>query len=151
MSNEYPSEEELQKIEVWDHKDPLGLVEFIKDIWHWEDYAVSRETKDGVTYLQLDTGGWSGNEDIVSALEKNMFWSLWWQRSERSGHYWFEIRDLKTYLGDGVYVEIDNDAIILTTDNGWIDDPRTRNRIILESRVYNALIESVNRRTRARK
>lgn len=94
MNDKYPSEEELEKIEGWDDKDPLGLVEFVKDIWRWEDLALS-ETKDGVTYLELHTGGWSGNEDILSALEKNMFWTLWWQRSERGGHYWFQVKELK--------------------------------------------------------
>lgn len=50
---------------------------------------------------------------------------------------------MKTYLGDSVYVEIDNDQIILTTENGWPDDPR--NRIVLEPEVYNELVKYINR------
>lgn len=43
----------------------------------------------------------------------------------------------KTYLGDSVYAEFDGWAIVLTTENGYPDDPR--NRIVLEDSVYHAL------------
>jgi len=40
----------------------------------------------------------------------------------------------KTYLGDSVYAEFDPiGRIILTTENGYPDDPR--NRIVLEPEV----------------
>jgi hypothetical protein len=40
----------------------------------------------------------------------------------------------KMYLGDSVYVELDDSrAIVLTTWNGYDDDPR--NRIVLEPEV----------------
>lgn len=44
----------------------------------------------------------------------------------------------KTYLGDSVYVEWNGYSIILTTENGYSDDPR--NRIVLESEVYDSLL-----------
>lgn len=38
---------------------------------------------------------------------------------------------MKTYIGDSVYAEYDDlGRIILTTENGYLDDPR--NRIVLE-------------------
>jgi hypothetical protein len=43
----------------------------------------------------------------------------------------------KIYLGDSVYAEFDGYSIILTTDNGYPDDPR--NRIVMEPEVINAL------------
>ena len=92
--NKYPSEQELKQITEWSPEDPKGLIEFLKDNWHWPSY-ITAEEKDDTIFLELHTGGWSGNEDIVVALEKNMFWSLWWMRSERGGHYWFEVRKLK--------------------------------------------------------
>jgi len=49
----------------------------------------------------------------------------------------------KMYLGDSVYAEYDGFAIILTTENGYDDDPR--NRIVLEPEVYTALLEFVKR------
>jgi hypothetical protein len=43
----------------------------------------------------------------------------------------------KTYLGDSVYVEVDElGRIVLTTNNGWPDDPR--NIIIMEPEVQSA-------------
>jgi hypothetical protein len=45
----------------------------------------------------------------------------------------------KRYLGDGVYVEFDGYAIVLTTENGL----RITNRVVLEPPVYNALVEYV--------
>ena len=45
------------------------------------------------------------------------------------------------YLGDSVYVETDGYGLILTTNNGYHDDPR--NRIYLEPEVYAALVAYV--------
>jgi len=40
--------------------------------------------------LELSTGGWSHNEDIIEDLQKyNFFWFIYWQKSERGGHYCF--------------------------------------------------------------
>jgi hypothetical protein len=50
----------------------------------------------------------------------------------------------KEYLGDSVYVEIDeDDGIILTTWNGYEDDPR--NIIYMEPKVVRALLAYVYR------
>ena len=43
----------------------------------------------------------------------------------------------KAYLGDSVYAAHDGYSLILTTENGYPDDPR--NRIVLEPDVYRAL------------
>lgn len=46
----------------------------------------------------------------------------------------------KAYLGDAVYVEIDDFGdVVLTTENGV----RETNRIVLEERVYSALLSYV--------
>jgi hypothetical protein len=43
-------------------------------------------------HLELHTFGWSGNESIVDALDKNvLFWMTCWEQSNRGGHYKFEI------------------------------------------------------------
>jgi hypothetical protein len=44
---------------------------------------------------------------------------------------------LKQYLGDSVYAECDGFRVILTTENGYPDDPR--NRIVLEPEAVYAL------------
>lgn len=51
--------------------------------------------------------------------------------------------DTKEYLGDGVYVDLDEwGAIILTTENGL----KITNRIVLEPIVCQALKEYVDRK-----
>lgn len=45
----------------------------------------------------------------------------------------------KEYIGDGIYVEIDEKGIVLTTENGI----RITNIIVLEPQVFQALIEYV--------
>lgn len=48
-------------------------------------------TKDGTRY-EIATGGWSGVESIVGALESNfLFWALAWESTHRGGLYVFEL------------------------------------------------------------
>lgn len=86
MSNEYPREQELKRIEKWNIPDDLnGLLEFIEELWKYSEYFIRKDN-----LLELHTGGWSGNEDIIFSLERNtMFYCLYWQKSERGGHYYF--------------------------------------------------------------
>lgn len=43
-------------------------------------------------HLELHTGGHSTNEGIIESLQKHeIFWNLWWQKTERGGHYYFII------------------------------------------------------------
>lgn len=88
MERDYPTKAELKKIAKWDFNDFAGLMEFVKELWHWDDYI----EQDGNIY-KLHTGGWSGNEDIINALAKNsLFWLMCWVESRRGGHYIFELR-----------------------------------------------------------
>ena len=50
----------------------------------------------------------------------------------------------KTYLGDSVYVDREDGMIVLTTDNGYPDDPRNQiysNKIYMEPSVVEALMK----------
>lgn len=49
----------------------------------------------------------------------------------------------KEYLGDSVYAEWDGHGIVLTTNNGYDDDPR--NRIVLEPEIYFGLARFVEK------
>jgi hypothetical protein len=91
---DYPTDVDLARIKSWGMDDPFGLAEFIGSIWWMPDFGFNLTGK-RVKKLALHTGGWSGNESIIEALEANMFWTLYWRRTDRGGHYYFTIRLLK--------------------------------------------------------
>ena len=96
---EYPTDEQLDRIKQWDTL-AIGvkpLVEYVESLWWAPDWGF--KLRDGYIQwdrrrakkLELHTGGWSGNEDIIGALRSSFFWFLYWQKSLRGGHYWFTI------------------------------------------------------------
>ena len=97
---EYPTDEELSRITDWDilKEGVRPLIEYIQSLWWMPEWGFV--LRDGYTRwnrrhakkLELHTGGWSGNESIIGALQQNwLFWSLFWEKSEVGGHYWFTI------------------------------------------------------------
>jgi len=93
--NGYPDEESLKKIRDWDIlKDGVsGLLDLVEENTQWADRQIERRGK-RVIYYSYHTGGWSGNEDVIHALKGNLFfWALYWVKTERGGHYYFEIKD----------------------------------------------------------
>lgn len=103
MSNTYPSDAALERIKAWDFNTPLEWFAYIKQAgnwwpdpepWGWSEEDVFADDFDGKRRrFHISTGGWSGNEDILSAMEENfMLWGLTWQSSRRGGHYVFEVR-----------------------------------------------------------
>lgn len=87
---DYPSQEDLEEIKTLSNQfeDYSNLIEKLKEIWRWNDYI-----KHEGNHLELHTGGWSGNEDIIAALQGSMFWMFNWQKSERGGHYYFTLKE----------------------------------------------------------
>ena len=49
---------------------------------------------------------------------------------------------MKQYLGDSVYVDVENGMLKLTTENGLHTDPS--NMICLEPEVFSALVQYVD-------
>ena len=49
-----------------------------------------------VTFRSRDdggfTGGWSGNESVISALDGTMFNLRWWETTKRGGMYVYKVR-----------------------------------------------------------
>ena len=97
----YPLERQLKKIENFDvmksPDHPLKLFHYIRTIWHWPDWGYYEHwgfnfIRKKVFKIECHTGGWSGNECIIQALEKNKWvWAFFWEKSVRGGHFYFEI------------------------------------------------------------
>ena len=94
----YNTDKEMRLIEKWDVKEVFTLLDYIEQRWWCADWGFNKEWgKDylhnkPIIKLELHTGGWSGNEDIINALLKNqMFKILWYYQWNRGGHYKFEI------------------------------------------------------------
>lgn len=93
---DYPTSAELKKIRNWDIDTPeklFALLDYFETRWQYGDYELKGKN---VLQLCLSTYGWSGNEDLIDALKKNLFWTCFWQKSLRGGHYFFKI-NLKTF------------------------------------------------------
>ena len=87
----YPTDETLEAIEKWDARDTLGLFAFMEQCWSYPHYW----NRAG-DVIQISTGGWSGNESIISAFQANYIaWIFTWVSSRRGGHYEFEVREKK--------------------------------------------------------
>jgi len=88
-SDGYPDKDELEKIKSWNWRDGEGLLEYVAGLWHWDNYAWQK----GKLWF-LSTGGWSGNEELIDAMQENLVWWMFhWYRSTRGGHYEFQPRD----------------------------------------------------------
>lgn len=82
----YPSDIELKTIAKWDSLDFKGLFKFVQSIW--AEYGFIKIWGKKVTMV---TGGWSGNESIIGAMQDNtVFWMTCWQSSKRGGQYIFQ-------------------------------------------------------------
>lgn len=64
-------------------------VSIIEKYWNQDYGTFDIEGKNGIIILELTTGGWSENEEIIDVLSTTMFWLLWWQESKRGGYYKF--------------------------------------------------------------
>ncbi len=94
----YPTEEALGLIKEWDSNDQPGMMAFVKQCWWMPEWGWDED--DGKNFLNKDirifnisTGGWSGNEDLIGAMQENMiFWMMSWYSSRVGGHYVFKVR-----------------------------------------------------------
>ena len=126
--NPYPTNSELLIIRKWDilQYDIPGLIEYINCVWWAPDWGFKlSKGRDRLFHrrcikLQLHTGGWSGNEDVIVALQQNfLFWSMFWRKHTAGGHYWFEIamKEWNRSLSKKQYYELkERTDIILNKD-----------------------------------
>ena len=87
----YPDETDLETIRKWDHTDFDGLIGYVQVLWKYPERIVSADSLSPSWYIS--TGGWSGNERLIRAMQYNeIWWSLFWYKSRVGGHYWFRDR-----------------------------------------------------------
>ena len=89
----YPSRADLNFIENYDvsKMGTRALARFVASIWHWDDYVIIGKR----TRFELHTGGWSGNEDIIHSLQKNLWWGVCFRKEVIGGHYYFRLIKIK--------------------------------------------------------
>ena len=102
----YPTDAAHDIVEIWHWMDAKGWFEFIKSIWWARDWGWTEGEephewdKDKIVYrYNISTGGWSGNESIIRAMEANgngFIWHLNWVQSRRGGHYIFELKEFES-------------------------------------------------------
>jgi hypothetical protein len=86
--SDYPDDNELDTIKNWKVTDIASfhfLMGYIETLWHWNGLFKFEDKK-----YTLITGGWSGNESIIGAMQENiMLWMMYWESSYRGGKHVF--------------------------------------------------------------
>ena len=102
LMTDYPNEEDLERIRSWEINSNADLKQvfefaFDEDVWNHTYGRISGP--EVVECLELEdryrvsTGGWSGNEDVIGALQENVVWWLFaWHQHTRGGHYVFRFK-----------------------------------------------------------
>lgn len=80
------SEDEISILNTNDFHEGVTIIE---KYWNQDYGTFNIEGKDGIITLELTTGGWSENEEIMDIISSTMFWLFWWQESKRGGYYKF--------------------------------------------------------------
>lgn len=100
--DDYPTEATLQTIRNWKLEDADALLDYVAAAWHWPDFGVSHELRPeealvvhaepGERFLRLATGGWSGNESLIDALDES--WGSFgaWRLSACGGLHIYQYR-----------------------------------------------------------
>ncbi len=95
----YPTDEWLEFIRNYtpDKMPILVFIDTLADGWHFGDWGFRLYRRyRGRRRLELHTGGWSGNEEIIEAIKGNMYLTHFKMRHVKwriGGHYYFEIYD----------------------------------------------------------
>ena len=88
----YPTEATLETVRQWDWQDMRGLFSFLHAANIYTGCGYCHLSGDG-NWLQFSTGGWSGNESLISAMQEG---SQGWKfglalfAQATGGHYLFK-------------------------------------------------------------
>lgn len=102
----YPTDAALDVIRLWHWTDAKGWFKFINNLWMYREWGWKEKIEphdlqghkgyeDRLAHrYYISTGGWSGNESIIYAMQRNEWmWHLNWVQSRRGGHYIFELKE----------------------------------------------------------
>lgn len=95
----YPTEATLETIRQWDWRDLKGLFKFLHAANIYSDCGYCHLSEDG-QWLQFSTGGWSGNESLISAMqegERGWKFGVALFAHCRGGHYLFGCLNAKGF------------------------------------------------------
>jgi len=120
----YPDEKSLKHIEKFDFDQPTidGVtpmdvyLNLIEDNWWAADWGFRIIKIRGRRFLELSCGGWSGNEEIIESMKKNIFWYRL-KVKRIGGHYLFEIDSPK--LDEKNYINPKDLTELCEHCNGW--------------------------------
>ncbi len=91
-------ERQLEMIRSWPDTDHPGLMEYVESLWRIGEWGWKQQRNPFTRQVasrtyQVSTGGWSGNEEIIAALEANHpFWEQCWVSYRVGGHYEFKVK-----------------------------------------------------------
>jgi hypothetical protein len=90
----YPTDEALDFLRTFTGS-AHQLVEHLDEAMRgYGGVKVERTTDDfdrPIRQVYMATGGWSGNEEIVSHLMRSFFWFAYWESSKRGGAFTFHV------------------------------------------------------------
>lgn len=91
---DYPTDETLERIRTWKWEETLGCLAYVRSCWKGENLVTVKRFEE-ITVFRFATGGWSGNEDMILALQTNhVIWSLTWKMSQSGGlHVFYVVED----------------------------------------------------------
>lgn len=99
MDAEYPSEEWLEslanandvsQLPTWMARTFPQIVAQI-GYGHVDSFDGFDDFGAPITVIRYSTGGWSGQEGLITAIQRNMAWMLYAHSWHRGGHYEFRI------------------------------------------------------------
>lgn len=112
---DYPTKDDIQRLTEWGDPDGQsatpqfdanGAIDFMRSLWWMPEWGIREDftpeermvygLDDDYRYVQMSTGGWSGNEELMMAFQER-----WWRQQSivvhrRGGHYILEYRREKT-------------------------------------------------------
>lgn len=101
-SDGYPTDAALAKVKSWEYDQERGwnpLLCFVEDLWRYQGFFRREDF-----WAFAITGGWSGNEDLIGALQGNYaFWGMSWSFSSAGGFHAFRDRDAESRLAAAVW------------------------------------------------